>query len=166
MAKGEAGNKGSVLFVCAANQCRSPIAMIIFKDLITRKNENPEDWRIESAGVWAVSGYSATDFAHRTMKELGLDLADHRSQPVTESLIDKFNLILCMENDQVNFLKRNFPDSKEKVFLLSEMTGQNLDIRDPVGYSLDDYKNTAVDILLLLEKGYSKIFRLSELVIN
>jgi protein-tyrosine phosphatase len=96
------------------------------------------------------------------MKDKGLDLIDHRSQSVTESLLGEFNLILCMENEQVNFIKRNFPDSNEKVFLLSEMAGQNLDIWDPAGHSLDAYKDTTNEILALLEKGFSKIFQLTE----
>lgn len=158
----ESENKKSVLFVCAANQCRSPMAMVMFKDIVARRNEKPEDWRIDSAGIWAVTGYSVTNFANRVMKDKGLDLIDHRSQSVTESLLGEFNLILCMENEQVNFIKRNFPDSNEKVFLLSEMAGQNLDIWDPAGHSLDAYKDTTNEILALLEKGFSKIFQLTE----
>ncbi len=162
MAKEEPGNNRNVLFVCAANQCRSPMAMVMFMNLLTRRNMQPENWRIESAGIWAVSGYSATDFAILTMKDMDLDLNDHNSQPVTESLLNEFELILCMENEQVSFLMHNFQDSKEKVFLLSEMAGEIKDIWDPAGHSLQAYKNTAKEILSFLEKGFSKILELSE----
>jgi protein-tyrosine-phosphatase len=67
-----------------------------------------------------------------------------------------------MENEHVNFIKRNFPDSKEKIFLLSEMAGQDSDIWDPAGFSLDAYKDTANEILELLKKGSSKIFQLTK----
>jgi len=159
---GKSELKKSVLFVCAANQCRSPMAMVLFKDMVAKKEEKLEDWRIESAGIWTVTGYSATDFANIVMTEIGLDLLDHRSQPVTESLLDKFNLILCMENDQVNFIKSNFPKAKDRIFLLSEMAEQDQDIWDPAGHSLVAYKDTASEILGLLEKGFSKILQFSK----
>lgn len=162
MSKGKLELKKSVLFVCAANQCRSPMAMVLFKDMAAKEGEKLEDWRIESAGIWAVTGYTATNFANLVMSEMGLDLYDHRSQPVTESLLDEFNLILCMENDQVKFIKRNFPKAKDRIFLLSEMAEQDQDIWDPAGHSLAAYKNTANEILELLEKGFSKILQFSK----
>jgi protein-tyrosine phosphatase len=162
VAKTKSVKKRSVLFVCAANQCRSPMAMVLFKNILDKRTEKREDWQVESAGIWAVSGYSATSNANLVMSEMGLDLNDHRSQPVTESLLGRFNLILCMENEHVNFIKRNFPDLKEKIFLLSEMAGQDSDIWDPAGFSLDAYKDTANEILELLKNGSSKIFQLSK----
>ncbi len=136
--------------------------MMLFRDFIARQNLQPDNWRIESAGIWAISGYSATDFAIRTMQDLDLDLRNHLSQPATESLLDEFNLILCMENDQVSFLNRNFPNKKERIFLLSEMAGIQKEIWDPAGYSLDAYQETAKEILVFLEDGFSKILNLSK----
>lgn len=162
MAKKDLENKKSILFVCTANLCRSPMAMALFRDLVSRQNAQPVNWRIESAGILAVEGYSATDFAIRTMKDLGLDLSDHLSQPATESLLDEFNLILCMESEHVSFLQCNFPGIKDKVFLLSEMAGKVEDVWDPVRQPLAAYKETAEKILAFLEGGFSKITKLSK----
>jgi protein-tyrosine-phosphatase len=148
----------TVLFVCAANQCRSPMAMALFKDLV--KNES-EEWQIASAGILARSNYPATDHAIQAMSKLGLSLDEHGSQPVTEALLDMYNLILCMENDQVSFIKQNFPNSKQKVFLLSEMVGNSIEIYDPVGLSLHMYSKTALEIRSILEDGLKKIKGLS-----
>ena len=161
MGKDKPEIKKSVLFVCAANQCRSPMAMVLFKDLVARSAEKLEDWRIESAGIWAVNGYFATNDANLVIKEMGLDLLVHRSQPITESLLNKFNLILCMEHDHVEFIKRNFPTAKDKIFLLSEMADQVQDIWDPVGHPYNAYEDTANEILGYLKKGFSKIIQLS-----
>lgn len=159
--KASAKNR-TVLFVCAANQCRSPMAMALFSDLVARRGLRPEKWRIKSAGIWAINGYSATDFAIQTMKEMKLDLDGHHSQPVTESLLEENKLILCMEKEQVTFLKFNFSNHDGKVFLLSEMAGEENDILDPVGYSLQAYKTTANKILNYLEKGLQNILKVTE----
>jgi protein-tyrosine-phosphatase len=137
------------------------MAMVIFKDLVDRQKAHPENWRIESAGIWAINGYPATMSAIQAMNEIGLDLNDHHSQPVIESLLDEFDLVLCMELEQASFLKRNFPFSKEKIFLLSEMAGNTQEIWDPVGLSLTSYKETAKEMLIILENGYSKILDLT-----
>ena len=162
MAKKDPHIKNTVLFVCAANQCRSPMAMVLFRDLVTRRKAQPDNWRIESAGVWAVSGYPATDFAIRAMKNIGLDLNDHHSQPVTKSLLNEFNLILCMEQEQKTFLRSNFPDAKEKIFLISEIAAGTKEIRDPIGYSLVTYQEIVKEMLVLFERGFNRIFELSE----
>lgn len=134
------------------------MAMALFRDLV--KNES-EEWQIESAGVWGRKNYPATEYAIQTMKNLGLNLEDHLSQPVTEALLEKFNLILCMENDQVSFIKRNIPSAKLKVFLLSEMVDRSNEIWDPIGLSIGIYSDTAQEIYTILEKGLIKIKDLS-----
>lgn len=137
------------------------MVMVLFRNLVARWKAQPENWRIESAGVWAINGYPATDFAIRAMMDTGLDLNDHHSQPVTESLLGEFDLILCMEHEQSSFLKRNFPNTKEKIFLLSEMTGETKDIWDPVGHSLGTYREKAKEMLALMKKGFYKILELT-----
>jgi protein-tyrosine-phosphatase len=161
VAKIKKEGKRSVLFVCAANQCRSPMAMVLFKDFVGRQKAHPENWLIESAGVWAINGYPATDSAIQAMNEIGLDLNAHHSQPVTESILDEFDLVLCMELEQADFLKRNFPFSNQKIFLLSEMAGNTQEIWDPVGLSMASYKKTAKEMLSIMEDGFSKIMDLT-----
>jgi ribose 5-phosphate isomerase B len=150
------GGKRSVLFVCTANQCRSPMAMVLFEDLVKRQKAEPKKWRIESAGVWAPKGYPATDLAIKAMGIISLDLNNHRSQPVTEFLLHGFNLILCMENGQKSFLKQNYPNLHKDVFLLSEMADKNTEIQDPVGCSLEVYIQIANEMLFFNGKRISK----------
>jgi len=151
----------NVLFVCTANQCRSPMAMVLFKDLIARSEEKENNWQIGSAGVRGVSGLPATREAILVMSEMGLDLLNHRSRPITESLINEFNLILCMKKDHVDSIKQDFPTAKNKVYLLSEMADQDQDINDPVNLPMDAYRHTVSEILDFLKKGFSKIVKLS-----
>jgi len=151
----------AVLFVCTANQCRSPMAEVLFKELVKKKNPSNTDWRVESAGVWASSGQPATPTAVEAMRFRGLDLSEHRSQPVTEALLAEFDLILCMQFDHRSTLRRNFPRSAERVNLLSEMTGEEQEIWDPVGYPLGLYQAAADEILDYLMNGFEKIFRLT-----
>ena len=159
---GEPTRARSVLFVCSANQCRSPMAETLFRELVQKQNPSNFEWRIASAGCWASTGQPATATAVEAMRLRGLDLSEHRSQPVTEALLAAFDLILCMQYDHKATLRRNYPQAAERVFLLSEMSGEEQEIWDPVGYPLDLYQAAADEIMDYLSSGYEKILRLTD----
>ena len=151
----------SVLFVCSANQCRSPMAMALFSDLIKKKGQKSENWSIDSAGCWAIAGLPATSGAVTTMDGKGLDLSDHRAKAVTEKLLEDYNLILCMERGHKRSLQRNFPSIADRVYLLSEMVSSKQEIDDPVGSPIGTYQNTINKIEYYLTEGFNRILELA-----
>jgi len=152
--------KRSVLFVCSANQCRSPMAMALFADLVKKKH-HPDEWRIESAGCWAMAGMPATSNAAEAVRKLGLNLDDHRAQPVTDWLLKQFQLVLCMEMEHKTTLRRNYPEHAGKIYLLSEMSSHLQEIDDPVGQSIERYSSTIGKISQFLDAGYPRICELT-----
>jgi protein-tyrosine-phosphatase len=138
------------------------MAMVLFSDLVQKKDKHPDGWHIESAGCWAVAGLPATRSAISAMNILGLSLDEHRSQPVTESLLEKFHLVLCMEMDHKLTLRRNYPSQAKKIYLLSEMTEGEQEIDDPVGQPIQTYQSTIQEISRYLESGYKKIYLLAK----
>ena len=149
----------SILFVCTANQCRSPMAEAILRDYLTRMNPKT-DWKVKSAGTWAENGKPATTFGIKAMADRGLVTSGHLSQPVTQELLDQFDLILTMETGHKEAIQIEFPETAHKVFLLSEMSDEIVSIKDPVGGSFEDYLNTAREIEGWIVKGIPKIFNL------
>jgi protein-tyrosine-phosphatase len=132
------------------------MAEVLFRDLVS--NLDPEtEWLISSAGCWARPNNAATQTAVEVMKDRGINLEDHLSKPVTEDLLDRYNLILCMEEEHKRVIQRNFPSAKDKTFLLYEMIGKNQEIWDPIGMSKLGYENTADEILKILNEGFEKI---------
>lgn len=150
----------SVLFVCAANICRSPLAMGILRE--KARKETGEEWVVESAGVWARSGDAVEPFSQLVVLEQGIDLAQHRSRRISREMLNSFNLILTMEMGQKEALKAAFPQFAKKIFLISEMVDSRLDVVDPYGSSLHDFQDTARELAWIIDKGYSRIRQLSE----
>lgn len=144
----------SVLFVCAANICRSPMAMGLLQAKV-RSEEGK--WRIESAGVWAGIGNPAAENTRLLVEQVGIDISDHRSRPVTRELLQEFNLILTMEIGQKESLRAAFPEQASKIYLLSEMVGIISDVADPIGGPLVDFQATAREIHQILTRGDVKI---------
>ena len=149
----------SVLFVCTANICRSPMAMGLFKQKVKAELI---DWRIESAGVWAGEGYPATANALKVMAERGINISDHRSRQITKEMIQEFNLILVMEKGHKEALKYEFQEYASRIYLLSEMIGCNSNVEDPIGSSMVDFIDTANEIEQILDQGFEQINQLAE----
>jgi len=148
----------SILFVCTANICRSPMAMGLWQDMV---KDRAEEWIVESAGTWAPEGEPAALRTQLVLKELGIDLQDHRSRQVNQQMLSQFNLILVMERGHKEALQIEFPEIAQNVYLLSEMIDANFEIHDPIGMSMVEFLETRGEISQLLKDGSEKIYSLA-----
>lgn len=139
------------------------MAEALFRNLLDDKGYSKDLWDVASAGCWAYPGMPATQKAIKAAGDMGADTIHfHESKAVSEDLLGSFNLILCMESGHIDFIKRHFSQSTEKVFLFSEMIDEVFEIDDPVGQSQEDYQTTADELLAIIQSGFDKIKSLSE----
>jgi protein-tyrosine-phosphatase len=152
----------SVLFVCTANICRSPMASAIFAKIVAQRAAG-ENWRIESAGTWAVDGLPAVQNTQLTLSSLyKIDIQEHRSRCVSPELLGSFDLILTMEKGHKEALQIEFPEIAERVYLIGEMVGGEGEIQDPIGGPLIDYRDAARLLERILTDGFDNIHRLAQ----
>lgn len=140
-------DKYTIMFVCSGNTCRSPMAVGALKVLLEKKR--PGKFEIISSGTGAATGFPATEFAIEAAKIWNCDLTGHRSQPVTEELINQSDLIVAMTPGHLRELVRIKPDSQSKYFLLKNFPDESSDgdgVDDPIGMPLDYYKDTFLEI--------------------
>jgi protein-tyrosine-phosphatase len=150
-----------ILIVCTGNLCRSPMAMAMLQAKLAR-DEARRDWQVESAGVWASAGRSASTHAIEEMAARQIDLSPHCTQPVTRRLVAQSDLILVMTRNHAEALEHAFPNHTHKIHLLSEMIGKKYDIQDPYGSARVEYECTAKELEELIENGYEQIVALVE----
>ena len=106
--------------------------------------------RIASAGVSALRGQPASLYTLEVLRSLGIDLAEFRSQPLTDDLVAEATWIFAMTRSHLDTIHLHFPEAADKAFLVCEfdpaLAANTLDIPDPIGLGLDAYERTR-DIL-------------------
>jgi len=151
----------TVLFVCTANIARSPMAEVLFNNML-KEDGLDSQYQARSAGTWAIERYPAPDDGQRVMMDRGLDTSSHLSQVVTKEIVDGADLVLTMEAGHKEALQIEFPSSSIKIFMLSEMVGSTADIDDPYKRGYDEYKRAAQEIEDILENGLYRILQLAD----
>jgi protein-tyrosine phosphatase len=147
----------SVLFVCTANRFRSPIAAAWFQHRLEQEVDT-QDWRVGSAGTWAEPGLSVFPSANWVNNHFGINLDAHRAIRLDRELLTQYDLILVMENSHQEALRAEFPEFKDRIFLLTEVAaGLAYDVLDPGVMQDDTFLDVAQELTDLIDKGFKEI---------
>ncbi len=122
-----------LLFVCAGNAFRSPMAAALMRQtLLTSGKTTAAAVEIDSAGVSAWEGDGASEEAIEVMRGYGIDLTTHRSKGLSNRLIQWADLILTMMASYKADVVYEFPEAQSKTHLLTEFVGMTGDVEDPM----------------------------------
>ena len=149
----------SILFVCMANQFRSPLAAAFFeKRLLSEGVRN--GWTISSAGTWVKEICGAHPAAIREARKIGMDLSQHRSREVTREMIASADLVVVMEHGQKVALQFEFPSERSKIFMLSELAGNGeVNMPDPSSMNFAESDEIAAELSRELNQAYPEIIQ-------
>jgi protein-tyrosine-phosphatase len=133
----------SVLFVCTANRFRSPLAAAIFKNALAENEtgtedswivHNSRDWRVGSAGTWAIPDDTVLPVVSETAHTFGIDLSGHRARRLDRELLAEYDLVLVMQASHREALLSEYPALDDKVYLFSNVVERgSYDMPDALG---------------------------------
>jgi protein-tyrosine phosphatase len=145
-----------VLFVCAGNICRSPMAEGLMRRLVETRPALAE-LEVGSAGVAALTGRPPSAGAVAAMREeFGLDISGHRARQLTRGLAA--DLVLTMDSHVTDRARALGLDGR--VELLGDFAGSpGEEVEDPYLGSPDEYRRCARQIARLVEAVADRLIR-------
>jgi len=111
--------------------------------LMRHLTRHEKDWNIISAGLSAGYGQAPSENAIRALQELGVDISELRSQPVTANLMRQADVIFVMTYGHQRALLSLYPSAASKTYLLREfeegLSDAECEVPDPIGQSYFTY---------------------------
>ena len=124
-----------IMFVCLGNICRSPMAEIIFRDMIEKAGRSGEFTAASSAtsneNVWNGTGAEVYPPAKKILAEHGLSAQGKRAVQLKASDYEKYDLFVCMDRYNVRSVSRIFGGKDGKTRMLMDFTDRPGDVSDP-----------------------------------
>jgi len=108
----------SVLFVCAGNICRSPMAEGFSRKLLEPLSD---DFGVSSAGIMGWEGSAATAESISAASERGIDISSHVAHKLAPSDVARADLVVCMAREHRDATLKMAPSAGGKTFTLKEL---------------------------------------------
>ncbi len=122
----------SILFICAGNICRSPLAEGVMRAALERRGVRHV--AIDSAGLNGYhTGEAPDERSIRVAARYGLDISGQRCRQLAAADFARFDLILGMDRWNMQILGRRAPkEARATVGLFTEIAqGKPVEIPDP-----------------------------------
>lgn len=148
-----------IVFVCSGNTCRSPMAAGLATRILSETLHIPiaelpnAHVLVRSAGVHAARGMPAAPEAVKIAGEMGADIHQHRSVPLTDDLLRRADMIYTMTQAHRDEIISHAPLMAEKTFTLDP----DGDIEDPIGKGEQVYRRTAQRIEKLIRNRVAEL---------
>ena len=124
-----------IIFVCESGTARSPMAVGILNDFSLKRCID-----VESRGLVVLFPEPMNQKAEAVLISNGVSTRDFMSVQLTEEDLTPDTLILTMEYIQKERILEHFENAiPENIHVLTELVGDELEILDPYGASLQSY---------------------------
>jgi protein-tyrosine-phosphatase len=118
------------------------MAAALLQHALAAQPEPLRSLQVISAGVAARTGEAASEHSVTALKKVGIDISNHRSQPLTQQMLDDALAILCMTESHRAMIQVQAEPVPPNLFLFREFMPEKAEkeIGDPYGGPLRVYE--------------------------
>ena len=132
---------GSIVVVCTANICRSPMAEGLLAHALAAESGPLKNLSVTSAGVAARPGDLVSENSVVALKKVGIDIASHRARPLTQEMLDSALMVLCMTESHRTIIELQAAPLPTRLHLFREfLPAGHREIADPYGGPIKLYE--------------------------
>ncbi len=138
-----------IMFVCLGNICRSPMAELVFKDML-KKAGREKEFHVESSATAHDNVYNGVGApVYPQIRELlerrGISCAGKRAQILTYEHGEEFDLFVCMDDNNVRNAARILGKNGYKCKKLLSYAGEEGSVADP--WYTRDFERSYSDVV-------------------
>ena len=135
----------------------------LFRHALAAQSDPLESLKVSSAGVSVYDRQPPSPNSVKSMAKVGIDISDHRSQHITESMIESALVFFTMTETHLAMLSYQIDPPPANAFLMRSFIGGNADtqIPDPFGMNLREYeacRDSMVEAIPSLVKTVGRLY--------
>ena len=117
------------------------MAAALFRHALAAQPEPLQSLEVASAGVSALAGYPASGNAIYALQKVGITLDHHRSQRLTQEILNRSMAVFCMTEAHRALIELQFEPVPPRLHLVREFVDNSeRDIPDPFGMGVRSYE--------------------------
>ncbi len=121
----------TILFVCSGNYCRSPLAEGLARLRLSQAGYDTT-FSIRSAGILpAYEGWPRAPLIQEVLREIGAEGQANPPHQITPGEIEQAAAIFGVAQEHIAWIAQHYPAATSRTFLLSDLIGEQWDVRDP-----------------------------------
>jgi len=149
----------TILFVCSGNYCRSPLAEGLARLRLKRAGYDTR-FSARSAGTLAeYEGQPRAPLIQEVLREIGAEGQANSSRRITPGEIEQAAVIFGVAQEHLAWISQHYPAAAARAFLLSDLIGEQWDVRDPGVQELDPLRECRNTIDRIITTGLPEMIR-------
>ena len=119
------------------------MAAALLQHALSAQPEPLRSIKVISAGVAARTGEAVSENSVFALKKVGIDISQHRSQPLTQKMLDEALAVLCMTESHRAMIEVQAEPVPQNLFLFRQFVPGDVEkeIGDPYGGPLRVYES-------------------------
>ena len=119
------------------------MAAALLQHALSAQPEPLRSIKVISAGVAARTGEAVSENSVLALKKVGIDISHHRSQPLTQKMLDEAFAVLCMTESHRAMIEVQAEPVPQNLFLFRQFLPGEVEkeIGDPYGGPLRVYES-------------------------